>query len=203
MTSQYALYETAKLSERFRLAKGLPKGVKPHRIIKPTMEAPVVVNRGEGPQVELMKWGLVAKGAKDTNSVFRYKTHTVPSEKMLSRHSWENAVRQNRCLVPANGFYEQKGEGAEKQINYIQLKDQPLFALAGIYTYWENPQGITWGTYSILTIEDGQTRGRMPVIISQDDEKNWLDVSMSDTNTLYSMIRSYPRDILLVTEASM
>ena len=115
MISRYSLYTTADLSDRFSLKDGLPKGVKPHYNIHPTLQAPVIVNNGSHPTVERMGWGLVPKGAKDTNSVFRYKTYNVPSEKILAKHSWEIAVRHNRCLVPANGFFQLVGKGDEKQ----------------------------------------------------------------------------------------
>ena len=81
MISRYALYDTASLSSRFQLAEGLPKGIKPHYNLSPTASAPVVINRNGSRIVRPMKWGLVANGAKDTNSVFRYKTYNIPSEK--------------------------------------------------------------------------------------------------------------------------
>ncbi len=203
MTSQYALYETAKLRDRFQLGSGLPKGVKPNHYIKPTMDAPVVISRDGRPQVELMKWGLVAKGAKDANSVFRYKTYNVPSEKMLSKHSWDTAVRHSRCLVPVNGFYEPKTAADKKQTLFVQFKDQSVFALAGIYSVWETPEGVATGTYSVLTIDTpnqtiAPTTGRIPVIIAAKDEARWLDPAITDVNALYDMIRPYPSHLLQV-----
>ena len=66
MISHYALYDIATLSKRFDLTEGLPKGIKPHYNNSPTIDAPVIVNR-EGTRIaKLMKWGLVANGAKDT-----------------------------------------------------------------------------------------------------------------------------------------
>ncbi len=205
MTSRYALTETAQLRDRFHLGSGLPKGVKPSSSVTPTMSAPVIVSRDGQPQVQVMQWGLVAKGAKDTNSVFRYRTYNVPSEKMLSKHSWDTAVRHSRCLVPVNGFYEPKTAADKKQTLFIQVKDQPLFALAGIYSTWEKPDGSTTGTYSILTIDTpnqtiAPTTGRIPVIISADDEARWLDPSVTDANDLYDMIRAYPSHLLRVDE---
>ncbi len=207
MISQYALHETAKLQDRFLLAQGLPKGVKPNGAVGPTMTAPVVVSRDGQARVELMKWGLVAKGAKDTNSVFRYKTYNVPSEKVLSRHSWETAVRQSRCLVPVNGFYVPASDQDKKRMQYVQLPDQSLFALAGIATTWEDPQGVAWGTFAILTIEGDRAiapvDGRMPVILSRDDEARWLDAQMVDANALYGLMRAYPQDMLRIESASL
>jgi putative SOS response-associated peptidase YedK len=205
MISRYALYEIAEIRDRFSLAGGLPKGIRPHYNYSPTVSAPVVVNRDGAAVVELMKWGLVAKGAKDTNSVFRYKTYNIPSEKILSRHSWELAVRQSRCLVPANGFYWLNGSG-KKRAYYVQPKDRSLFAFAGVYGSWQDPKGVTYGTYSVITTDANQDMpdpsGRMPVIIRKEDEARWLDPSITDANSLYDMLRPCPVGLLTVHEVS-
>ena len=196
MTSSYALLDTAKLSVRFNLSKGLPKGVKPFQTIKPTTEAPVIIEQNGERYVELMKWGLIAKGAKDTNSVFRYKTYNVPSEKIFSKHSWETAVRTTRCLVPVNGFYGSS--------SYIHAADNSLLTLAGMYTRWEDSQHKTWGTFSILTTDAHndilEASERMPLILATQDEARWLDASITDANAIYDMMRPSSNDLLSVDQ---
>lgn len=205
MISRYALYDTAGLSNRFQLAEGLPKGIKPHYNLSPTASAPVVINHDGGRIVRPMKWGLVANGAKDTNSVFRYKTYNIPSEKILSRHSWEHAVRERRCLVPANGFYQLNGSG-KKRAFYVQPKDKGLFAFAGVHSSWQDPEGTTHETFSVITTEasgampDSSTR--MPIIIKPEDEARWLDPAVTDANSIYDMLRPYPDDLLTIQEVS-
>lgn len=205
MISRYALYDTAGLSKRFLIEKGLPKGVKPHYNTSPTVSAPVVVGDTGGPIVTLMKWGLVAKGAKDTNSVFRYKTYNIASETIFSRHSWEVAVREKRCLVPANGFYE-LSESGEKRAYYAEPKDKTLFAFAGVYTTWQDPDGVSHGTYSILTTAASEEMpplsSRMPIIIRREDEARWLDPTVTDVSSVYEMIRPNPGVLLNVYEVS-
>lgn len=205
MISRYALYDTAGLSNRFQLAEGLPKGIKPHYNLSPTASAPVVIHHDGGRIVRPMKWGLVANGAKDTNSVFRYKTYNIPSEKILSRHSWEHAVRERRCLVPANGFYQLNGSG-KKRAFYVQPKDKGLFAFAGVHSSWQDPEGATHETFSVITTEasgampDSSTR--MPIIIKPEDEARWLDPAVTDANSIYDMLRPYPDDLLTIQEVS-
>lgn len=203
MISRYSLYTIADLRDRFALTDGLPKGVKPRYNIHPTLQAPVIVSQNDHPVVVKMGWGLVPKGAKDTNSVFRYKTFNVPSEKILAKHSWETAVRHNRCLVPANGFYQLVGQGSEKQAHYIQLKDTPTFAFAGIYSTWSDA-GTTRSTYSIITSTAPHSLrhigDRMPIILSQSEEARWLDTSVTDTNALFDMLRPISNEQLHITE---
>ncbi|MDN5275876.1 MAG: hypothetical protein JWN33_525 [Candidatus Saccharibacteria bacterium] len=205
MISRYALYDTSDISNRFNLTSGLPKGVKPHYNYSPTVSAPVIVSDEGATTIKLMKWGLVAKGAKDTNSVFRYKTYNISSENIFSRHSWEQAVRERRCLVPANGFYELNGSG-KKRAYYAQPKDKSLFSFAGVYSSWQDPEGAVHGTFSIVTIEANadmpSISSRMPVIIKPEDEARWLDPAVSDMSSLYDMLRAYPAGQLTAYEVS-
>jgi len=203
MISRYALFNTADVSNYFHIAGGMPKGVKPSYNLSPASNAPVIVNEGGTHTIKLMKWGLMAQGAKDTNSIFRYKTYNIPSEKIMSRHSWERAVRERRCLVPADGFYELNGSG-KKRAFYIQPNDKALLSFAGVYSSWEDPDGTAHGTFSIVTIEATDdmpgVSGRMPVIIKREDEARWLDPSVSDLSSLYDMLRPYPQGLLTAYE---
>jgi putative SOS response-associated peptidase YedK len=205
MTSRYALYDIAELSGRFTITEGLPKGVKLHYNNSPTKSAPVIINDNGTAVVKLMKWGFVPKGAKDTNAVFRYKTYNIPSEKIFSRHSWESAVRERRCLVPANGFYELNRSG-KKRAYYATLKDESLFAFAGVYSSWQDPEGTTHGIFSVITTEANSdmpdARMRMPIVIKREDEARWLDPTISDANSLYDMLRPNPSGIMKVYEVS-
>lgn len=207
MISRYALYEIADISNRFNLTEGLPKGIKPHYNNSPTISAPVIISHEGTSIVRPMKWGLVSKGAKDTNSVFRYKTYTIPSEGIFSRHSWERAVREHRCLVPANGFYLLNGSG-KKRAYYARPKDKTLFAFAGVYSSWQDPEGTEHGTFSIITIDavggmpGDVSSGSMPIIMKREDEVRWLDPTMTDTSSIYDMLRPYPRELLDVYEVS-
>jgi putative SOS response-associated peptidase YedK len=206
MISRYSLYTTANLRDRFALASGLPKGVKPHYNIHPTRQASVIIKQNDRVVVEQMGWGLVPKGARDTNSVFRYKTYNVPSEKILTKHSWEAAVRHSRCLVPANGFYQLVGQGDEKRAYYVRLKDTSLFALAGLYSTWDD-NGAAHSTYSIITSEAPASLrhigGRMPIILSRSEERRWLDVSVTDANALFDMLRPISSEQVLITEVGV
>ncbi len=203
MTLRYSLYTTADIRDRFVLDSGLPKGIKPRYNIYPTLQAPVIVRRDNQRAAERMGWGLIPKGSNNANSVFRYKTHIVPSERILAKHSWETAVRHSRCLVPANGFYLLTGQGDEKRAYYIQLKGSQLFAFAGICSEWSHKE-VTSSTYAVITSEAPQPlrhiTDRVPIILSQDEEERWLDTSVTDANALFDMLRPAAGEHLLITE---
>lgn len=203
MTSRYALYETDKLRDRFTLVDGVPKGVRPHYNISPIYAVPVIVARDGKNTLELMKWGFVPKNASDANSVFRYKTFNARTEGIFGKPIWQEAIRSARCLVPANGFYEWKKTADGKQPFYIRPHDQTLFAFAGIYSSWIDPNGKQWHTCSIVTTPTGTVSdaspSRLPVIVHPDDEADWLNSDITDVSTLYRIMRPYdPAQLIIV-----
>jgi len=205
MISRYTLYTIAEISKRFSITAGLPKGVKPQYNISPTTIAPVIIDIDGSPTVKLMGWGLLPKNAKDTNSVFRYKTYNIPSETIFTKHSWDVAVRQSRCLIPANGFFELAGSDKQKAY-YAQPQDSSLIAFAGVYSSWQDTDGVDHDTFSIITVKSNDnipnSSGRMPIIIKLEDEARWLDPSVVDSGSLYDMLPLEPSDNLEVYEVS-
>lgn len=194
MPKRYALYDIAKLTDRFNLKAGVPRGVKPSRTVNPTDKAAVIVSVAGVSELRLMGWGLLPANSTNTNSVFRYKTYETKSETIFNKHSTAKAVRTQRCIVPANGFYEwQKIDGA-KQPFFITPKNQELCAFAGIYSSWHDADSTVHETFSIITIEanaDVATiDARMPVILHPDNEVMWLDPTISDVTSIYSAMRS-------------
>lgn len=193
MTSRYALYDTGLLRDRFAPESGTPRGVKPRYNISPAARVPVIVSRDGKPAIEQMIWGFVPAGAKDTNSIFRYKTFAAKSEKILETHTYRTAVRSQRCLIPANGFYEWKNSTSGKKPFYIQLDHSELFAMAGIYSEWTDVAGETHRICAVVTI-DSETDNdlvpsRLPVIVDEADEALWLDPDVSDLSTLFQIMR--------------
>lgn len=206
MTSRYALFEIENLRDRFNLSAGVPSGTKRHFNISPTAGGNVIVLKDGQPTLERMKWGFIPQNAQNANSVFRYKTYVARSEAVFSKATWDKAVRHKRCLVPANGFYEWHTLDGNKVAYFIHPRDETLFAMAGVYSSWTDPEGKEWGTYSIITIDSHSSslhaKVVRPIILSKSDEALWLDPEISDMSTLYSMMKSYTDDTLTIDRVS-
>lgn len=202
MPDRYTLFEIEKLRDRFHLPQGVPSGVKRSYNISPTQSSPVIVNRAGARELTQMKWGFIRSHAKDANGVFRYKTHIAKSEGIFTKPTWGEAIRHSRCLIPANGFYEWQATSDGKRPFYIRPKDQDVFAFAGICSSWTDPEGVEWGTYSIVTTvpnkEMGTINKRMPVILHSEDEATWLDPAVDDVSTLYKIMRPYDDEMLQI-----
>ena len=206
MSSRYTLFQIEQLRERFQIENSLPASLKKRYNIAPGQTAPVIVEHNRKQRLEMMKWGFIPLSAKDTNSIFRYKTFNAKSENVFDKATWKDAIRSRRCLVPSNGFYEWRTTATGKQPFFIRPKDQGVFSFAGIYSSWQDPEGIEWGTFSIITTTPNKEmrtiHDRMPIILHPNDEAIWLDPSISDAGILYDFMRSYPNDMLLINEVS-
>lgn len=142
---------------------------------------PVVTDEEPG-DILFFQWGLIPFWAKDD----KIKKMTLNSkietckEKPAFKHSADK-----RCLVIADGFYEwqwQDTKGKQKQKYLIQPKDQEIFAFAGIYSSWKDPEkNMLINSYSILTTEANEimskihnNKKRMPIVLRQRDLGPWL-----------------------------
>jgi putative SOS response-associated peptidase YedK len=129
--------------------------------------------------------------------VFNTVSETVTEKKMFSE-----AIKSKRCLILANGFYEwsplDDSAKPKKQPYYIFLKDQPIFAMAGIWnSYTDKETGEEIKCFSILTTTPNELmetikHHRCPVILTKEQRTTWLksDLPMEEVLKLGSSI--YP-----------
>ena len=145
-------------------------------------KTPVVTNlKPQGAQY--LQWGLLPKWAKERGH--QKYTLNAKVETLREKPSYKDVV-QNRCLVIADGFYEWRWltrDGKSKQKYCIYVKDDPLFAFAGLWSEWKDRStGEILNTYTIVTTAANEmmsyihnTKKRMPLILSKEDESQWLD----------------------------
>jgi putative SOS response-associated peptidase YedK len=145
--------------------------------IAPTQQAPVIRNTKEGArEVAMLRWGLVPSWAKDV--AVGNKMINARSEGVEDKPAFRAAIRERRCLVPATGFYEWKGDPGRKQPFAITLPDRPIFAFAGLWESWKPAEGEPLETFTIITSEANaavaEVHDRMPVILPKEAEADWL-----------------------------
>jgi putative SOS response-associated peptidase YedK len=149
-------------------------------------KTPVITNQNKQ-EIQLFNWGLIPSWAKDES--FRSSTLNARIETIKDLPSFKNNVK-NRCLILTDGFYEWKWldeKGKEKQQYLISLPDDEPFAFAGIYSEWTNKNsGELLQTYSIVTTEANpfmaeihNTKKRMPVILTPQNENDWLNETIN------------------------
>ena len=143
-----------------------------------------------------MRWGLIPAWAKDASLGARMIN--ARSETASVKPSFQSAFRKRRCLILADGFYEWKKTPAGKQPTRIQMKGGSPFAFAGLWESWNNPEGRTVHSCTILTMAANSfmknIHDRMPLILQKDNESKWLDSSRNDPEEIKEMIEELPTD---------
>lgn len=161
--------------------------------ISPGQKIPVVidpVDRG----VQLFRWGLVPGWAKDPK--IGYKMINARAETVAEKPSFRSAFQHRRCLIPADGFYEWKGEGKDRKPYLFTLTENRPFTFAGLWESWKSPEGAQIATCTLITTEPNELvsmyHDRMPVILGEENRWKWLDKSSSEE--LLSLLAPLPAD---------
>jgi putative SOS response-associated peptidase YedK len=115
------------------------------------------------------------------------------------------AFKKNRCLIPADAFYEWKRSGSRKIPYRIGLKTGELCVFAGIWDTYTDTLGITTPTFAILTTNSNSLLAtihhRMPVILRQEDEHDWLNAQLA-LEDAKQMLIPYPVERMQAYEIS-
>ena len=182
---------------RFLLKNQLPS-LATNLNISPGQQVAVVLKKDGENVLQRMKWGLIPFWAKDQKigqKLFNARIETV-SEKPSFRESFY----KRRCIVPASIFYEWQDFDGKKIPYGFQLHDKKYFTMASIYDVWKDPNGISVSTFTILTTQPNSIvspiHNRMPVILDQQEEQQWLDLSTSP-DRLYKIALSTMKDELV------
>ena len=207
MCGRFTLTATfEEIIDRFDIAAFLEEeNYAPSYNIAPSQAVLAVINDGKSNRMGFLKWGLVPPWAKD--SAIGHKMINARAETLSEKPSFRTAFKKKRCLVIADSFYEWKRhEDKSKTPMRIKLKSADLFAMAGIWEAWKSPEGKTLYTCSVITTGPNELmkdiHDRMPVILKPEDEKTWLNPSISDTNDLNKLLIPYDENLMETYEVS-
>jgi putative SOS response-associated peptidase YedK len=151
-------------------------------------------NQGFQKELVQLRWGLVPFWSNDPS--FGSKLINARSETAAEKSSFRKPFKQQRCLIPADGFYEwKKTKSGSKQPYFVHMKDEQPFSLAGLWDRWQGPQGEVIASFTILTTEPNcvvkPIHKRMPVIIAQEQYDTWLDPTINEVVKLQKLLTPY------------
>jgi len=143
--------------------------------VAPTQPVLTVRSESGKRRIKEMRWGLIPSWARDIKS----GNFNARSESITTTPSFRDLIHTNRCLVPADAFYEWQRTGAVKQPFAFEIGDGKLFAFAGLWDEWKDPNGRAIQSCTILTTEANELvaelHDRMPVILSPEQYAAWLN----------------------------
>lgn len=140
-------------------------------------------------EVQVFNWGLIPFWVRTEEDAYEIRKMTLnaKAETIFEKPSFREAIKTKRCLIPSTGYFEWRHEKGKKIPFYIFLKDEEIFSMAGVYDEWvDRATGEHHSTFSLITTDANpltayihNTKKRMPAILSEEDEKKWLDPKLT------------------------
>lgn len=162
--------------------------------IAPSQDVACVIGNG-GNKLVKFRWGLVPFWADDPS--IGYKMINARAETVAQKRSFARAFKKQRCLVIADGFYEWRrlADGKRKVPMYVRLREDRPFGFAGLYENWKGKDGTVLQSCTIITTQPNELmvpiHNRMPVIITREQRKVWLDRAIEDPGVLMPLLTPY------------
>ncbi len=155
---------------------GLPADLMPRYRISPRQWAPILYVADDHLVLTMALWGFLTKGAKPG-----FAPTNARDDKLTSGWPWKMVSKSQRCLVPADGFFEpEKPAGAKGTVpwSYYAMGNRQIFMMAGL---WNRASDLKTGepvdTYTIVTTSTSaviRIHDRMPAIVEEDQMRSWL-----------------------------
>ncbi|MFJ2577897.1 SOS response-associated peptidase [Kitasatospora aureofaciens] len=175
--------------------------------VAPTDPVPAVLERVDRETGELvrqfrpLRWGLVPSWSKDPSGGARMIN--ARSETVHEKPAFRKAFATQRCVIPADGYFEWREVPAEAdRKKYKQpyfLSTGSVMLMAGLYEFWRDrtradDDPAAWlATTTIITKDATDTAGRvhdrMPLTIAPDDVASWLAPDLTDPDELHHLLR--------------
>ena len=136
----------------------------------PLQDMPIIVKNRMG----WGRWGLLPPWAAADDKGLCAKMINARSETVAEKPAFREAwARARRCLIPASGFFEWKGEGDAKQAYYLHHKTDDVIAFAGL---WAKKDDLV--TFTVLTKDAdaaiADVHHRMPVMFTPGRAQEWF-----------------------------
>jgi putative SOS response-associated peptidase YedK len=187
--------------EDLREAFGLDEvpALTPHYNVPPSQPLAVVrvLRRDPHRKMDLLRWGLVPRWAKDTK--LGHKLVLARLETASTTPAYRDALRRRRCLVVVDGFFEWKRaasaprqRAAKSQPFFVHRGDGKPFALAGVWERWISNDGEVVESCAILTQPSRPPveaiHDRMPLVLEKEAWDRWLDPALVDADALAPLL---------------
>jgi len=176
----------------------------PRYNVAPTQPVPIVRIDAGARHFALVRWGLIPSWVKDPLN-FTVLIN-ARGETINAKPAFRNAMQRRRCLLPADGFYEWRADGARKRPYFIRPRSGGPIAFAGLWETWSGPNGEEIETACIVTTTANRVlapiHDRMPVVIAPEAFDLWLDSARVNAATAAALIMPAPDNLFEAYEIS-
>ena len=211
MCGRYVSPEAADIERHWNLRHAPNPFDRVNYNVAPTQSVPVLRRGADGaPVLSALRWGLIPFWARGVAP--KYSTINATIERIREAPSYRGPWRRaQRCIVAAYGFYEwQVVEGAggkpAKQPWYIQIGDQAIFGMAGLWDASQSADGGIVESCTLITLPANRTmsvihntRQRMPAILEVEQHAAWLQ---GDADQAFACLAPYADELMIARPVS-
>ena len=151
--------------------------------VRPTDQAMVITTKGNA---RFAGWGFAVPWTSQPMINAR-------SETLRQKPTFQNRL-ENRCIIPANCYFEWRKEGSVKLKNRISVEGTSCFSMAGL---------LVDNCFTIITCAATPSisaiHSRMPVILSPKEEAAWINPNL-DFSDVSHLLRPNEKLALVATE---
>ena len=178
----------------------------PRYNIAPSQEILTIVY-GDNPNPQFMHWGMSlfpefgeGKHKLDGSII------NVRAETLFEKPTFREFAKYNRCLIPADGFYEwQTRDGQKTPLHFVRKDDQP-FAFAGIWHERVVSSGKNSYSCAIVTTRANKFmrnfHHRMPLILTVEEQNLWINPRITNEDQLNPLLTPYGAEDMVAYEVS-
>lgn len=185
MCGRYSLVTTVeKIEHQLQVELEERPTISPNYNVAPTQGGFCITNQATH-QLQWLSWGLVPHWAKDKSRAG--SLINARRESIATKPSFRIPIRQKRCLVLADSFYEWRRSGQQKLPYRILRDNEELLVFAGIWDDWAEPNsGRRHRSFSIITTDPNEematVHNRMPaLLLTKAQQRKWLtDIALEE-----------------------
>lgn len=176
----------ASASEIAAWLASFPDDAKSSWNIAPTQNIPIAYTseRDHEKRLDLAHWGIIPPWSTDGKARFTFNART---ETVMEKRTFAPSVKARRCVVPVTAFYEWTGP-KNNRVPHAIFGPGPILPLAGLYGWWQAPDGEWKLTATILTTSATGVmtalHDRMPVFMSAELVEDWLDPTIAGDQSM-------------------
>lgn len=165
--------------------------------------AAIIRRREKSWSTDLATFGMVPR-ERIPPHVKVYDTMNARAESISEKRSFSTAWKNLQlCLVPCEAFFEPNYETGKAVRWRIALADQQPTAIAGLWRAWDEPNGESSLSFTMLTVNANEhplmkrfhkpdAEKRSVVIVRPSEYEAWL--SCKSTDEAWSFLQLYPAD---------
>ncbi|ENN83767.1 hypothetical protein RHSP_40842 (plasmid) [Rhizobium freirei PRF 81] len=120
----------------------------------------------------------------------------------LAKPMWIGLARkpQFRCLIPVTHFAEAEGPKGTKTRTWFSIKDEPIFAWAGLWRVSDEWGPVYSGAMTDANEAVMPVHDRMPVLLHRDEYDRWLRGSFDEAYAFQK--RVFPPELMAMEKTS-